>query len=273
MPELPEVETIRRGLRAVLPGQKVVEVEVREFRLRTKVDGRFRFQLLGKTILDVKRRGKYLLVCLEGEGVWVSHMGMSGKLIYVDSDRPREKHEHIIVKLNGDHELRYHDPRRFGLSFVVSQAGLESVPQIKNLGWEPFDRRFDGDYLYSIARNSLRRVRDLLIDQRVVAGLGNIYANEILFRAGIRPTTRAWKLGRERAARIARLTPGLLEDAIRWCGTSLSDYRDAEDRFGEFQNHLLVYDREGETCKICASEIKRVSLGNRSAFYCPKCQR
>jgi len=273
MPELPEVETICRGLRAFLPGRRITKVEVREVRLRSRVNGDFSSQLLGKTILDVGRRGKYLLVFLEGGQVWMSHLGMSGKLIYVEAGRPREKHDHIIVKLDGEKELRFHDPRRFGLSTVIPHAELGSMAQMKNLGPEPFDRRFNGDYLYSVARNSRRRIRDLLIDQTAIAGLGNIYANEILYHAGIRPTTRAWKLARNRVERIAKMVPKILREAIRWCGTSFSDYRDAEDRFGGFQNHLRVYDREGEKCRVCSFRIKRVSIGNRSAFYCPTCQR
>lgn len=133
--------------------------------------------------------------------------------------------------------------------------------------------RFNGVYLHSVARHSRRRIRDLLMDQRVLAGLGNIYANETLFHAGIRPTTRAWRLGRIRAARIAEVTPRVLMEAIRWRGTSFSDYRDGEDRRGEFQNHLRVYDREGEKCTMCTSEIKKVRMGTRSAFYCPECQK
>lgn len=273
MPELPEVETICRGLRALLRGRKVAEVEVLEPRLRSPVTGAFCSQLRGRTILDVERRGKYILVWLEGDQVWLSHLGMSGKLIYVEPDKPRERHDHIIVRLDEGHELRYHDPRRFGLSVVVPRAELEGLPQIKNLGLEPFDHQFNGAYLYSIARDSRRRIRDLLIDQGVLAGLGNIYANEILFRAGIRPTTRAWRLGCRRAEQIAEVTPRVLQEAIRWCGTSFSDYRDAEDRFGEFQNHLRVYDREGEKCRVCSARIRRVVIGNRSAFYCPTCQK
>ena len=273
MPELPEVETICRGLRSLVTGRRVAEVEVLEPRLRIPVAEDFGSKLQGKTILGVERKGKYLLTLLEEEGVWISHLGMSGKLIYVETDRPREEHDHILVRLDNGHELRFHDPRRFGLSLIFPRGQLAEWAPLRELGPDPLDQRFDGDYLYSIARSSRRRVRDLLIDQRVVAGLGNIYANEILFRAGIRPATRAWKLGRERSGKIAKLTPKLLREAIRWCGTSFSDYRDAEDRFGEFQNHLRVYDRTGEKCRVCAGTIKRVSLGNRSAFYCPKCQR
>ncbi|MGH7773876.1 MAG: bifunctional DNA-formamidopyrimidine glycosylase/DNA-(apurinic or apyrimidinic site) lyase [Candidatus Binatia bacterium] len=273
MPELPEVETICRGLRALLPGRRVLQVEVLETRLRSPVSQDFRSSLQGRTILDVGRRGKYILVLLEGDQVWLSHLGMSGKLICVEAEKPRDRHDHIIVGLDEGHELRYHDPRRFGLSVVIPHAKLEALPQIKALGLEPFDPQFNCVYLYSVARNSRRRIRDLLIDQSILAGLGNIYANEILFRVGIRPTRRAWRLGRDRVEQIAKVTPKVLREAIRWCGTSFSDYRDAEDRWGEFQNHLRVYDREGKRCRVCASVIKRVVIGNRSAFYCPSCQK
>ena len=273
MPELPEVETICAGLRPLVRGRRIAEVAVLERRLRRPVARGFSDQLRGKTILDVERRGKYILILLEGDIVWIFHLGMSGKLICVAAERPREKHDHIVVRLDDGHELRYHDPRRFGLSLLVPRSELEALPQIKVLGLDPFHQRFNGIYLYSVARSSRRRIRDLLIDQGVVVGVGNIYANEILFRAGIRPTTRAWKLGRVRVERIAQMVPKVLREAIRWCGTSFSDYRDAEDRFGEFQNHLRVYDREGEQCRVCGSRIKRVAIGNRSAFYCPRCQK
>ncbi len=273
MPELPEVETICRGLRALLPGRKVTEVELKEPRLRKTVNSGFPSQLHGRTILGVERRGKYILVLLEGDRIWLSHLGMSGKLIYVNAERPQAKHDHIIVKLNGGCEVRYNDPRRFGLSMVVLRSELDSLPQMRNLGPDPLDHQFDGAYLYSIGCRSKRRVRDFLIDQRVVAGVGNIYANEALFRAGIRPTKRASSIGRSGMAAISERLRELLREAIGWCGTSFSDYRDAEDRFGEFQTHLRVYNRAGERCGVCGSVIKRVRMGNRSGFYCPKCQQ
>ena len=185
----------------------------------------------------------------------------------------RQKHDHIVVALDGGTELRYHDPRRFGLSLVVQQDQLNSLPQLRDLGPDPLSARFGGAHLYASTRASERRIRDLLLDQQVVAGLGNIYANEILFRTGIRPTTRAWRLTRRQVAAIAAATPKLLRDAIRWCGTSFSDYRDADDKRGEFQNHLRVYDRDGDKCRVCLQVIKRVAIGNRSAFYCPTCQK
>ncbi|HWP56308.1 MAG TPA: bifunctional DNA-formamidopyrimidine glycosylase/DNA-(apurinic or apyrimidinic site) lyase [Candidatus Acidoferrales bacterium] len=272
MPELPEVETVCRTLRAVVPGHRVVGVEVLERRLRMPVGRSFKALLFGRKIVDVERRGKYILLILEGEVVWVSHLGMSGKLIYVAAQRPRERHDHIIVALDRGFELRYHDPRRFGLALALSRRELETWPQFRALGPDPLA----GDVasgLYESARGSRRKIRDLLLDQRVLSGLGNIYANEILFYAGIRPTARAFTLTRARAGRIAAAAARLLSEAIQWGGTSFSDYRDGQDRRGEFQQHLRVYGREGESCTRCGRTIKRVSLGNRSAFYCPGCQK
>jgi formamidopyrimidine-DNA glycosylase len=273
MPELPEVETICRGLRAAVKGKRIVGVKVADGRLRAPVAKDFAQTLAGRTVVDIGRRGKYILIRLDGEAVWLLHLGMSGKLIRVPERRLRHRHDHIVVHLESGYELRYNDPRRFGFSVVGQAAEIDSLPQIRVLGLEPFDARFDSDYLYRFAHRSGRRIRDLLIDQRVVAGLGNIYANEILYHAGVRPTARASRLSRAQIARIAELTPKILAEAIRWCGTSFSDYRDAEDRRGEFQNHLRVYAREGERCATCGSVIRRVSPGNRSAFYCPGCQK
>jgi formamidopyrimidine-DNA glycosylase len=273
MPELPEVETVCRSLRPHLIGRRIDRVEVLQPRLRTRVAPDLAARLQGKIITAVDRRAKYILIHLEEDAVWLFHLGMSGKLIHVGSSMLRQKHDHIVVALDGGTELRYHDPRRFGLSLVVQQDQLNSLPQLRHLGPDPLGARFSGAHLYASTRASARRIRDLLLDQQVVAGLGNIYANEILFRTGIRPTTRAWRLTRRQVAAIAATTPKLLRDAIRWCGTSFSDYRDADDKRGEFQNHLRVYDRDGEKCWVCSHVIKRVAIGNRSAFYCPTCQK
>lgn len=273
MPELPEVETICRGLRSLLTGLTIASVEVLEGRLRTPVSPDFNAELHRKTILGVQRRGKYILMSLQGNRVWLIHLGMSGKLVFVRAEQPRARHDHIIVRFDNGHELRYNDPRRFGLSAVVAEAELPLLSQVANLGLDPLDRRFDTDYLHGIARHSKRRVRDLLIDQTVAAGLGNIYVNEILFQAGIRPTRRAWRLRRQEIGQIAQVTPKVLQRAIRRRGTSFSDYRDGRDRRGQFQNYLCVYDRAGEKCKLCATRIKALRLGNRSAFYCPSCQK
>jgi formamidopyrimidine-DNA glycosylase len=273
MPELPEIETICRGLKPHLEGRRISRVSVVERRLRCLVDGQLADSLEGKTIIRVGRRAKYILISLSGSVVWLVHLGMSGKLIHVDPQTPKQKHDHIIVGLDSGKELRYHDPRRFGLSLLVPEDELQELTQLKHLGPDPFDPGFNSSHLFSFTRRSDRRIRDVLLDQQIVAGIGNIYANEILCRVGVRPTTRSRRLTRTQVEAIARMIPTVLNEAIRWCGTSFSDYRDADDGFGEFQHHLRVYDRDGEKCRICPSPIKRVAAGNRSAFYCPSCQK
>jgi formamidopyrimidine-DNA glycosylase len=273
MPELPEVETVCRSLRPHLLGRTIGCVRILEPRLRVPVNESDLKSLTGKRIETVSRLAKYILLNVSDDLVWVFHLGMSGKLICVAAETGRQKHDHIIVRLDGGVELRYHDPRRFGLSIVTKSDRLHELPQLRHIGVDPFDPALDGDYLFRFTRVSGRRIRDLLLDQQIVAGLGNIYANEILSLSGIKPTARAHRLTRKQVQGIAAAIPTLLRDAIRWCGTSFSDYRDADDRLGEFQNHLRVYDRDGEKCRHCAKNIKRVALGNRSAYYCPSCQK
>jgi formamidopyrimidine-DNA glycosylase len=273
MPELPEVETVCRTLQPHLLGRTIRRIEILERRLRLPVDERALAGLEGRRIEKITRIGKYIVLYLAGEAAWVFHLGMSGKLICVAKNTERRKHDHIIVDLGDGNELRYHDPRRFGLSLVAQKNDLSRLAQLRHLGIDPFDPDLTSRYLFRFTRSSARRIRDLLLDQQIIAGLGNIYANEILSFAGIKPTTRAHRLTQRQVQAIADSIPRLLGDAIRWCGTSFSDYRDADDNSGEFQNHLRVYDRTGEPCRVCSSVIKRAVLGNRSAYYCPSCQK
>ena len=191
MPELPEVETICRGLQPHLEGRRILRVKVIERRLRCLVDRKLAQYLEGNTIVRVGRMAKYILIFLDSDAVWVFHLGMSGKLVHVDPETPKQKHDHILVSLDSGRELRYHDPRRFGLSLVAVGSELHDLPQLKHLGLDPFDSQFTGSYLHSFTKRSERRIRDLLLDQQIIAGIGNIYANEILARVGVRPTTRA----------------------------------------------------------------------------------
>jgi formamidopyrimidine-DNA glycosylase len=260
-------------LRPHLLGRTIRRIRVFEPRLRIPVDERALAGLAGKRIEEIGRTAKYILLSLSGGMVWLFHLGMSGKLICVAPQTARRKHDHIVVDFDDGTELRYHDPRRFGLSLVAPRKELAQLPQLRHVGLDPFDERLTGAFLFGFTRVSERRIRDLLLDQQIIAGLGNIYANEILALAGIKPTTRAHRLTRRQAQAIAATIPKLMSDAIRWCGTSFSDYRDADDRSGEFQNHLRVYDRDGERCRVCPGTIKRVAIGNRSAFYCPGCQK
>jgi formamidopyrimidine-DNA glycosylase len=273
MPELPEVEIVCRSLQPHLVGRTIARVKVLEPRLRTRVDEKALARLAGRSVTKIVRKGKYILILLDRDAVWVFHLGMSGKLICADPGTVRKKHDHIVVYLDGGGELRYHDPRRFGLSLTTTREKLHELPQFRQLGLDPFDPALTGEYLFRFTRSSARRIRDLLLDQRIIAGLGNIYTNEILFLSGIKPTTRAHRLTRRQVQTMATTIPELLQRAIRWCGTSFSDYRDANDRQGEFQNHLQVYDRHGEPCRVCLGHIRRIAIGNRSGFYCASCQR
>jgi formamidopyrimidine-DNA glycosylase len=273
MPELPEVETVRRTLNDRICGLQIVAVDVLQGALRVPVSPDFARRLTGKTVARVARRGKYLVMFMEGTWAWVCHLGMSGKLVFCKETAPRDKHDHIVVRFREGGELRFNDPRRFGLSVVMPEPELESWPSIALLGVEPLGGELDGTYLYELLHRSRRRVRDVLMDQRVIAGLGNIYVNEVLFRARVRPTVRGWRISRQSASDIAVAIPTVLQEAIRWRGTSFSDYRDGNDHRGAFQSRLLVYDRAGESCLVCRGPIKRKSIGNRSTFYCPKCQR
>jgi formamidopyrimidine-DNA glycosylase len=273
MPELPEVETVCRSLRPHLLNRTIRRVRVLEPRLRIRVDEKKLKSLAGKRVEAISRVAKYILFHLSGDAVWLFHLGMSGKLICVEASVARRKHDHIIAELDNGAELRYHDPRRFGLSLAAHESQLQELPQLRHIGLDPFDVTLSGDYLFRFTRASERRIRDFLLDQQIIAGLGNIYANEILAIAGIKPTARACRLTRKQVFVMAQAIPNLLSEAIRWCGTSFSDYRDADDKSGEFQNHLRVYDRGGEKCRACPGTIKRVAIGNRSAFYCPTCQK
>lgn len=273
MPELPEVETVCRSLRPHLLGRRIENIKVFEPRLRARVDESALARLQGQRIESVSRRAKYILISLSAGHRWIFHLGMSGKLICVTDYVAPQKHDHIVARLDNQTELRYHDPRRFGLSLVARAAEIEALPQFSKLGVDPFGPQLTPAYLYEHTRKSERRMRDLLLDQQIVGGLGNIYANEVLAIVGIKPTRRACRLTKKEVEAVAATIPELLGDAIRWCGTSFSDYRDADDKSGEFQNHLRVYDREGEPCRKCACLIKRVAIGNRSAFYCPACQK
>jgi formamidopyrimidine-DNA glycosylase len=273
VPELPEVETVCRSLRPHLVGRTISRVRVLEPRLRVPVNRRALESLAGRRVTAVSRLAKYILLHLSDAGVWVFHLGMSGRLICVAPGVALEKHDHILVDLDSGRQLRYHDPRRFGLSVVTTRERVQELPQLRHIGLDPFDPALNGDYLWRFTRGSERRIRDLLLDQHIIAGLGNIYANEILSLSGIKPNTRAHRLTRKQVHALAVAIPKLLRDAIRWCGTSFSDYRDADNRTGEFQNHLRVYDRHGEKCRSCASTVRRIALGNRSAYYCPSCQK
>jgi formamidopyrimidine-DNA glycosylase len=269
MPELPEVEVTRRGLAPHLAGRVISAVAVRQPRLRWPVPQAVR-RLAGLKVRGVHRRGKYLLVDL-GDGHLILHLGMSGSLRVLPPGTPAEKHDHFDLVL-GDRILRLRDPRRFGAVLWTKQA-VHAHPLLANLGIEPLSRLLDAARLHALTRPHRAAIKLFLMDGRRIVGVGNIYASESLFRAGIDPRTPAKRLSLERCARLSKAVKETLRAAIRAGGSSLRDYVGADGHAGNFQSRYWVYDREGKPCRRCGATIRRLVQGQRSTFYCPRCQR
>jgi formamidopyrimidine-DNA glycosylase len=269
MPELPEVEVTRRGLAPQLAGRKISGVEVREARLRWPVPRAVR-QLAGRTVRAVSRRGKYLLVDC-GDGHLILHLGMSGSLRLLPPGTPAEKHDHFDLVL-GDRVLRLRDPRRFGAVLWTSEA-VHAHPLIARLGVEPLSRALHPERLHELTRAHRTAIKQFLLDGRRIVGVGNIYASESLFRAAIDPRKPARRLTRGDCVRLAAAIKHTLRAAIRAGGSSLRDYVGADGHAGDFQRRTWVYDREGKPCRRCGTPIRRLLQGQRSSFFCPRCQK
>jgi formamidopyrimidine-DNA glycosylase len=276
MPELPEVESLRRILAKSALGKTIVSALIRETRLRRPVDSRFAEVIAGRTIEALQRRAKYLIFVLSGAQSLVVHLGMSGSLTYraeaFDRGRFDSKHDHIFLRLDDGAALVYNDPRRFGLMKIVARDELIDLPEFKGIGPEPMGRGFTADYLAAKARGRTTAIKNLIMDQRIVAGIGNIYASEILFRAQVRPTRRARRTRRSEIERIVWATSAILKSAIGSRGTTFRSYFDSRGEPGEFSRQLRVYGREGEPCYTCSTPIKNVIVGQRASFYCARCQ-
>lgn len=279
MPELPEVETTRRGLAPLLEGKRIVAVVVRSRAMRQPVPARLADRLEGATVSRVARRGKYLLLdCRRNEmsrengGTLILHLGMSGRLWVVTADTPPGPHDHFDLAVEDGAVIRLRDPRRFGLVLWTDRAPA-AHPLLKNIGPEPLTSAFHGDYLYAATRKRSAAIKLVLMDSRVVAGVGNIYASEALFRAGIRPTTAARRLSRSRCSILAETVKETLDAAILAGGSSLRDYVGSDGLAGNFQSQFFVYDRGGEPCLRCGATIRAIRQGQRSTFYCPHCQK
>jgi formamidopyrimidine-DNA glycosylase len=270
VPELPEIETIARGLGPALLGRRVLAVDVREPRLRSRVENSFANRLTGRRIEAVSRRGKYLVVALDDGRLWLVHLGMSGRLTMAPTRPPRRTHDHIEIALDDGRVLTYHDPRRFGRMAVI-EAGALAVET--GAGIDALAPELDVGALFALTRRRRTAIKALLMDQRRVAGLGNIYVNEILFRAGVRPRRVAGRLTRAECARLVTALRAVLAAAIRLGGSSISDYRDGFGRYGSFQASHQVYDRADAPCRRCGTAIRSCVVVGRSAFYCPRCQR
>ncbi len=270
MPELPEVETVLRGLEPHLVGARLAGAVVRSTRLRWPVPEDLDTRLRGQTIRSLTRRGKYLVIGLDAGGL-ILHLGMSGSLRLLTRPEPASAHDHVDLLLQGGLCLRLRDPRRFGA--VLLTDAPERHPLLATLGVEPLAPAFDGERLYALTRGRSMPIKALLMDARRIVGIGNIYANEALFHAGIDPRTRAGRLGRQRCQRLAAAIRATLEQAIAAGGSSLRDFVDARGRPGYFQQDYAVYGRVGLPCHRCGHTIVSFRQAGRSSYVCPVCQR
>lgn len=276
MPELPEVETICRGLAACLEGRRLVRVLQRRADLRFPLPRRFAARLTGRRVTKVARRAKYILVHLDDGRVLLCHLGMTGRLLVGPAPAGLlDRHDHIVIETDAGAVVRFNDARRFGVMDLAPASRLRHHPLLRDLGPEPLGPEFDGPALAAALAGKRTPIKAAITDQRVVAGLGNIYASEALFRAGLSPRRLAASVAGGRAARLAAAIRGVLEEAIAAGGSSFSDYVRTDGELGYFQHHWAVYDREGERCPACDCEagIRRIVQGGRSTFYCARWQR
>ncbi|WP_448581644.1 bifunctional DNA-formamidopyrimidine glycosylase/DNA-(apurinic or apyrimidinic site) lyase [Thermaurantiacus sp.] len=270
MPELPEVETVVRGLRPLLLGQRIDRVLVRRYDLRWPVPADLAERLRGARVTTLGRRAKFGLVATDRGDTLVFHLGMSGRF-RLDPDQPMA-HDHVVIETGG-HQLAFFDPRRFGSLHLVASDSLQSLPLLAGLGPEPLDDAFDGQSLARAAAGRRTPIKSLLLDQRVVAGLGNIYASEALFRARIAPARKAGRIAQARLERLADAVKAVLAEAIAAGGSSLRDHVTVSGELGTFQHCFQVYGRHGKACPSCGGRIVRLVLAGRSTYACRRCQR
>ena len=271
MPELPEVETTRRGIAPVLKGRRIAGVVVREPRLRWRVPKTLPSAVVGQSVRGVRRRAKYLLIDLE-RGSLVLHLGMSGSLRVVPRDTPPVAHDHVDIVLDSGRALRFNDPRRFGTLLWVEGDPL-AHPLLRRLAPEPLGADFNADYLWRVTRKRSASIKQVLMNSQLVVGIGNIYASEALFRARVNPRRAAGRLRREELARLVRGIKAVLNLAIRVGGTTLRDYVGAAGSPGYFRQRLYVYERTGKPCRVCRTPVRQFTQGQRSTYYCPRCQK
>jgi len=270
MPELPEVETTLRGIYHTLHSQKIKRVDVRERRMRWPVPDEIEARLSGQTAASLTRRGKYILIGTDN-GTALLHLGMSGSLRIVDPDAPPEKHDHIDIVL-ADKIIRFNDPRRFGSLLWTENDPLQHELLAK-LGPEPLSDDFNTSYLFNASRGRNVSIKQFIMNSEVVVGVGNIYASESLFRAGINPKKAAGKLSKARYEKLVAAIKEVLAEAIQQGGTTLRDFHGADGKPGYFRIKLKVYDRAGEPCEVCGTPVRQFVQGQRATYYCPACQR
>ncbi|MEQ8558552.1 MAG: bifunctional DNA-formamidopyrimidine glycosylase/DNA-(apurinic or apyrimidinic site) lyase [Henriciella sp.] len=282
MPELPEVETVRRGLAPVMEGRTIVSVVLNRPDLRFPLPSRFAERVGGTRITRLSRRAKFLVAELSSGDALIMHLGMSGRFTITDGTRPGDfhheippdpKHDHVIFHIEGGQVVTYNDPRRFGFMELWPLQQMEQYPRLAGYGPEPLSNEFSHAWLNEALKDKKAPIKAALLDQRMIAGLGNIYVCEALYRAGISPRRRASTVPGQRAAKLAVSINDVIREAIAAGGSSISDFKAATGELGYFQHTFSVYDREGEPCRKCGAPIRRIVQSGRSSFYCGACQR
>ena len=283
MPELPEVETVRRGIAPAMEGRLIERADVRRPDLRWPFPPNMAARLTGQRVVRLRRRSKYILVDLDNTETLLIHLGMSGRMtvsgqapgVFVHGHAAPEKHDHVVLHMEGDARITFNDPRRFGIMDLFPTSAEAGHKLLSVLGPEPLSNEFNDETLWVALRGKKTPIKSALLDQRIIAGLGNIYVCEALFRAGISPTRAAGTISRNRVAELTGVIRDVLNEAIAAGGSSLRDHRQATGELGYFQHNFSAYGRENDPCKNieCGGTIKRLVQSGRSTFYCPRCQR
>jgi formamidopyrimidine-DNA glycosylase len=275
MPELPEVETVRRGLALKMSGRRILQAELRRPDLRRPFPPALAARLDGARIGELGRRGKYILIELDSDGLLLLHLGMSGRVTAGSAALPDAPHDHVVLRLDDGTVIRFNDARRFGLLDYVKRGEEKQHPLLAGLGPEPLEAEFDGAYLTAALAGKMTPIKSALLDQKIVAGLGNIYVCEALFRSAVSPRRLAASIGRGRAQRLVNGVRTVLTEAIEAGGSSVRDYVQANGQLGYFQHRWAVYGHEGDPCPGCDCDgaVRRIVQSGRSTFFCAKRQR
>lgn len=283
MPELPEVETVRRGLCPAMEGHEILSAEIRRPDLRWPFPERMRERLEGQVVKALRRRSKYILADLSSGETLLIHLGMSGRMLISGTKiggfhydvRAPEKHDHVVLDMAGGARITFNDARRFGAMDIIPQNGEETHKLLSDLGPEPLGNAFHETYLLDKLKGRKMPIKSALLDQKIIAGLGNIYVSEALYRTGINPKKLAGKIPTDKVSELVPVIRDVLNEAIKAGGSSLRDYRQTDGELGYFQHAFRVYGREGEPCRTkgCEAKIQRIVQSGRSTFLCPSCQR
>jgi len=274
MPELPEVEVIKQGLQRHLPGRRVLDIFASNKKLRLPMPRKYLKEFIrGSQIQAVDRRAKFLLITMDNGAILIVHLGMTGRLGLFSDDAPKIKHDHLRLQLDNNTQLRFNDIRRFGSIQVIPPFDSLDNTMLFHIGPEPFAEEYNASYLHKFAKGRERPVKNFLMDSRIVAGIGNIYACEILFYAGINPGKKIKNLTKRQWQKVVTATHHVLKKAIAGGGTTISDFVNESGKRGYFQLELQTYGRQGKSCRSCECVISKITMAGRSTFFCPECQK